>query len=65
MTGQEAKYRVYTDVIDIKVCGRVPMKRGDSELPLKFLMAEQEKTTEPKAGPNSRIAGWIIVANNG
>jgi hypothetical protein len=46
LTGKEAKYRVYTDVIDTQSSVRSAlMKPGNLELPLKCLIAAKQKIT--------------------
>ena len=54
--GEEAKYRVYTDIIDMKVCVACAEEARKLGIAVEVLDGGEEKNTEPKVNPNSRIA---------
>jgi hypothetical protein len=54
--GEEAKYRVYTDIIDMKVCAACAEEARQLGIAVEALEGEEEKNNEPKGNPNLRIA---------
>jgi hypothetical protein len=54
--GEEAKYRVYTDIIDMKVCVACAEEARKLGIAVEVLDGGEEKNNEPKINPNSRIA---------
>jgi len=54
--GEEAKYRVYTDIIDMKVCSACAEEARKLGIAVEVLEGEEEKNNEPKGNPNLRIA---------
>jgi hypothetical protein len=54
--GEEAKYRVYTDIIDMKVCAACAEEARKLGIAVEVLEGEEEKNNEPKGNPNLRIA---------
>jgi hypothetical protein len=54
--GEEAKYRVYTDIIDMKVCVACAEEARKLGIAVEVLDGGEEKNNEPKVNPNSRIA---------
>ena len=54
--GEEAKYRVYTDIIDMKVCAACAEEARELGIAVEVLDGGEEKNNEPKVNPNSRIA---------
>jgi hypothetical protein len=54
--GEEAKYRVYTDIIDMKVCVACAEEARKLGIAVEVLDGGKEKNNEPKVNPNSRIA---------
>ena len=54
--GEEAKYRVYTDIIDMKVCVACAEEARELGIAVEVLDGGEEKNNEPKVNPNSRIA---------
>ena len=54
--GEEAKYRVYTDIIDMKVCAACAEEARKLGIAVEVLDGGKEKNNEPKVNPNSRIA---------
>jgi hypothetical protein len=56
LRGEEAKYRVYTDIIDMKVCAACAEEARKLGIAVEVLEGEEEKNNEPKGNPNLRIA---------
>ena len=54
--GEEAKYRVYTDIIDMKVCVACAEEARKLGIAVEVLDGGEEKNNEPKVNPNSSIA---------
>jgi hypothetical protein len=67
LLGKEAKYRVYTDLIDTKVCETCADEARRLGIAVEALDMEKEKTTEPKASQTQGLPAdsWIIAANDG
>jgi hypothetical protein len=54
--GEEAKYRVYTDIIDMKVCAACAEEARKLGIAVEVLEDGEKKDNEPKLNPSSRIA---------
>ena len=66
-TGEEAKYRAYTDIINIKVCAVCADKATKLGIAVEGLGGE-EKNNSTKNAPTLKDRGLdseIITANNG
>ena len=54
---EEAKYRVHTDVIDMKVCAACAEKARKLRIAVEGLIEEMKKATKAKGSLESRAVG--------
>lgn len=55
--GEEAKYRVHTEVIDLKVCAACAKKARKLRIAVEGLIEEKKKATNAKGSLESRAVG--------
>ena len=65
LLGKEAKYRVYTDLIDTKVCETCADEARRLGIAVEALDMEKEKTTEPKASQTQGLPAGLLPLNDG
>ena len=63
LTGKEAKYRIYSDIIDMKVCAACAdeTRRLGLDLPLNLLRTGSKKTADLFAPPSPRSSVQLEV----
>jgi len=66
-TGEEAKYRAYTDIIDIKVCAVCADKASKLGIAVQLLDGEgkNKSTKNDPTLKDRRSDSWNNAANNG
>ena len=66
-TGEEAKYRTYTDIIDMKVCVACADRARKLGIAVEALVAQgkNKRTKNATTLEDCRLDSWIHAANSG
>jgi hypothetical protein len=56
LQGQEAKYRVYSDVLDMKVCSTCAAEARRLRLTVELLCSDETRTDSANGDPKHRAA---------